>query len=753
MAGLAAPAYAADAVPVQLNVALTDGADAAAVLAGLGDAVKKSDPIPGLNALRVEVLDSDVATVTGKLAADSAVRYAEPNHAVRADADPLDQMNRNYWGGQQVQSAWTWTTGSPDITVAVVDSGVNTTPDLSAADLTAGYDFVDGDAIATDDDDHGTMIANIIAARENGKGGTGVCRSCQIMPIRVLAHNDATGRAEGRVSEVSAGIVWAADHGAKIINLSLSGNTPSKLLADAVKHAEAKGALVVASAGTSTETPKAYPAAIEPVLAVGSVTHNGQPSRGTRVNTEGDRWIDVAGPDGAEVLNRVGVQELVAGPSVSTAVVSGAAALAFATKPDATASEVRSRIVADASQAVGYPAWNAPVLDAARLLHSLGAKDQQAPVLDSLSGLPAAGQVLNFSSKRTIYPVLADDHAIERVEFRVNGELVDTDWAYQTGKNLQLSAPKGFVGDLPISAKVYDYAGQSDEFKTTVKADGEVPEVKILSPAEGAHVTRPVRVEVEVPGDDIRSVQVNRSGYCGFAMTKDAATGHWIADVRSVSNDWIYDRFCSIPPGTISITAEDVNENITTVVRKVVVDVAGPTATSISPNAGAIIRGSFNSRINGVSDSAGVASARLYVNGKSAGTDATAPYEVKVWPGSYSGSLKLTWELTDGVGDKRTYTRYVVADNKAPTVSITKAPKNKAKIKGTQKVYVKASDSSGISRVELMINGKVVARDTKAGYVLSFNASKQAKGMKVLVRVYDKAGNVTVTMNRTWYRK
>ncbi|WP_268248034.1 Ig-like domain-containing protein [Actinoplanes lobatus] len=84
---------------------------------------------------------------------------------------------------------------------------------------------------------------------------------------------------------------------------------------------------------------------------------------------------------------------------------------------------------------------------------------------------------------------------------------------------------------------------------------------------------------------------------------------------------------------------------------------------------------------------------------------------------------------------------------------MTKAPKNKAKIKGTTKVYVKASDGSGIARVELIANGKVVARDYTAGYLLGFDASKQKKTMKVQVRAYDKLGNVKYTSTRTWYRK
>lgn len=119
-----------------------------------------------------------------------------------------------------------------------------------------------------------------------------------------------------------------------------------------------------------------------------------------------------------------------------------------------------------------------------------------------------------------------------------------------------------------------------------------------------------------------------------------------------------------------------------------------------------------------------------------------AGYSKKVATGKSSGTGKLVWKLTDKLGNPRSYTRIVIADNRAPSLSITKAPGNKAKVKGTVKVTVKASDASGIARVELLVNGKVAATDKTAGYVLRVNTTR-LKTMKVRVRAYDKLGNVT----------
>ena len=106
----------------------------------------------------------------------------------------------------------------------------------------------------------------IAANTNNGIGVAGVAPNTQIMPVRVL---DAYGN--GLYSNVAAGLMYAADHGAKIINLSLAGSVPADFLRDAVNYAVAKGALVIAAAGNNNGGPVMYPAAYPAAIAVGSV--------------------------------------------------------------------------------------------------------------------------------------------------------------------------------------------------------------------------------------------------------------------------------------------------------------------------------------------------------------------------------------------------------------------------------------------------------------------------------------------------
>jgi hypothetical protein len=94
----------------------------------------------------------------------------------------------------------------------------------------------------------------------------------------------------------------------------------------------------------------------------------------------------------------------------------------------------------------------------------------------------------------------------------------------------------------------------------------------------------------------------------------------------------------------------------------------------------------------------------------------------------------------------------VQIDNTLPTVSLTKAPKNKAKLTKKVTLKAKASDKYGVTKVQLLVNGKVVASDTKAGYQFTLNPKKYGKKFTVQLRAYDKAGNVRYSTKRSYRR-
>ncbi|MFC0707136.1 S8 family serine peptidase [Cellulomonas uda] len=253
------------------------------------------------------------------------------------------------------------------VTVAVVDSGVDdSNPHLAGAVL-AGTDVVrpgTADAGRKDTWGHGTTVAGIIAARPvEGSGVRGLAPGARILPVRVYygedsqAERDGTDPDPGRIAE---GIRWAVDHGAQVVNVSMSSDADDPALRAAVEHATSNGSLVVASAGNrntaddDADGPR-FPAAYPDVLAVAAVDRD---LNATDASIHGDH-VDVAAP-GQDVLGVYrGAGDCwfavdAPAPSWSTAYVSAAAALVAQRFPDETPAQWAYRLEVTAARAVAH---------------------------------------------------------------------------------------------------------------------------------------------------------------------------------------------------------------------------------------------------------------------------------------------------------------------------------------------------------------------------------------------------------------
>jgi predicted secreted protein len=198
---------------------------------------------------------------------------------------------------------------------------------------------------------------------------------------------------------------------------------------------------------------------------------------------------------------------------------------------------------------------------------------------------------------------------------------------------------------------------------------------------------------------------------------------------------------------TVEVKAWDGAGNTSSRTFNVIVDNTAPRITSVTPANGKLIRGRKLTSAVTATDESGLWMTQL----AGADVDAVAPYRSTIAAGR-DGKKTLTWTVTDRAGNRSVARRVVTVDNTKPKLKVTKAPKNKAKVKGTVKITASASDRNGVARVELLVNGKVVAKDTKAAYKFSLNTRKYGKKIKVQLRAYDKAGNVTTTSTRTWRR-
>lgn len=235
---------------------------------------------------------------------------------------PNDSRFAEQWGLPVVglPEAWAAVPSNRTVIVAVIDSGVCLNhPDL-AGRVMAGYDFVDNDNDPSDVFGHGCGVAGVIAANaNNGIGIAGVAPNTRIMPVRVL-----DSRGLGNYSNIAAGIIYATDNGANIINLSLAGSTNSSVLEQAVAYAVSRGVIVIAAAGNFGSPNTYYPAAYPSVIAVGSIDVNLQRSSFSNYGT----FVDVYAP-GRDILttNINGDYAFNSGTSFAAPIVAGITAM------------------------------------------------------------------------------------------------------------------------------------------------------------------------------------------------------------------------------------------------------------------------------------------------------------------------------------------------------------------------------------------------------------------------------------------
>lgn len=385
---------------------------------------------PFTNLYKIQLTGDPIAAAQA-YASNPNVEYAQPNHLFY----PLDTPNDPRYTDQYALTNINWQTLydalgpiQKQVIIAILDSGIDDThEDLQAnrwqnsaeanglpnidddgngyIDDIYGWDFTDAPNIPgfgdskdrdnnlKDESSHGTNIAGIIAATANNNlGVVGVAPDAQIMPIRASASLLAGGSFL-QEDDLAAGILYAVENGAHIINMSWGGPESALVIRDALQYAASNGLVLVAAAGNSGEPGLSYPAANNNTIAVGATDRSNNLTNFSSTGTA----IDVVAPGLSILTTQLGNTYTVrSGTSMSAPQVSALAALLLSRNPDLTPKQIRSLLISTAKD-LGSPGYDnnygAGLIDADALATSINTVPPTVEILSPENTQSVTGNV------------------------------------------------------------------------------------------------------------------------------------------------------------------------------------------------------------------------------------------------------------------------------------------------------------------------------------------------------------------------
>jgi len=260
--------------------------------------------------------------------------------------DPL--FDYSLFSRMGLPNAWDITTGSSGVIIAFVDTGVDGTHEDLASKMVPGWNIVDNNSNTMDAISHGTAAAaTAAAATNNGIGMSGICWNCRIMPVRVSTYSLAS------VSDIAKGIVWAADHGARVVNIGYAV-TDDPAVSSAVQYLWNKGGVAVAPAGNegvfNPNPDNPYIVTVGSVnIYLGTILSWSNP--GNNLDLVAHYCNDYVAYPGNQYSGYV------CGTSISAAFVSGVAGLLLSKNPNLSPADVK-RILQESADDLGASGWD-----------------------------------------------------------------------------------------------------------------------------------------------------------------------------------------------------------------------------------------------------------------------------------------------------------------------------------------------------------------------------------------------------------
>jgi|GEM_PF-6771868 len=470
-------------------------ADLRVMLQSYGVSILRELTLPGhyIISLKEPTLDAVPEALSVFSTEIATLAYVEPDYFSRITAVPNDTRWSDLWGMVKINAtgAWDRTTGSTNVVVAVIDTGIDLThPDLVSnlwanvaeangatgvdddgngrIDDIYGWNFVGNDKNPADDNGHGTHCSGTIGAvGNNALGVVGVCWKVRLMALKA---GDASGQLA--VSDTAEAVHYASDEGANVISASYGGSGASDTARDAIVYANGKGVLFVAAAGNegvNNDTVPHYPASYDvPNVVAVAATDPGDEL--ASFSNYGKTSVDIAAP-GVQIYSTVpdGKIDAMQGTSMACPHVAGAAALLLSANSSFTPLQVKEALLNTVDK---LPALAAKTVSGGRL----NVKNLIALQDSDGDGMPDEWEVANGLDKNNSADALLDpdgDHLNNRGEYenRCDPNNADTDndslvdgWEVTYGFNP--NSPAG--GLAPASSQGgFDTAGDAKNIVVT----------------------------------------------------------------------------------------------------------------------------------------------------------------------------------------------------------------------------------------------------------------------------------------------
>jgi thermitase len=434
------------------------------------------------------------ADVVARLARHPLIKYAELDRRVHSTMAVNDPYIGSEWhiGKIGADQAWTTSQGA-GVTIAILDSGIDVThPDLQP-NLVAGFNVYGNNTDVSDVCGHGSAVAGSAAARgNNGVGVAGVAGQAKIMPVRIAYLNTVSNTCYAYYSTIADGLTYAADHGARVANVSYSGVAASAAIQSAAQYLKNKGGLLFVSAGNKGIDEGVAPTTtMVPVSATDS--YDGKASWSSFGN-----FVALAAPGaGIWTTSRGGMYQAWNGTSFASPVAAGVAALMMSAQPALDGKEIEQLMYSTAVDlgAVGRdPLFGHGRVDAAAAVRAAAAAvstvDTQAPIASITS--PSAS--VSVSGVIAVGVAATDNVSVARVELSVNGTVVAVDNSASPSFSWDTkNVPNGMASLVAVAFDAAGNAGSSAAVAVNVAnviavpaKDTVAPQVTINNPVAGS---------------------------------------------------------------------------------------------------------------------------------------------------------------------------------------------------------------------------------------------------------------------------